>query len=169
MRVLLPFLAALVVAFVLLVPGTARAQVVLAGDVNVSVAATPKLINTGAGGAIRLGYRVKIPLVALTPEVGGAYHHFGSSPAGEGIARGFGGARLAIGEIVKPSVFAHAGYGASVGTGGSAAFTYDVGAALDFTALPVLDFGIHGSYASLATGGAAIGWVDLGAQVAIVF
>ncbi len=173
MRTLKPAFALLLSAacacLVAFAPGSASAQVVLGADANVAVTATPKVVSTGYGGAARLGYRFRIPLVALTPEVGAAYHHFGSSPAGSGIFRGFSGARVALGEVVKPSVYGHAGYASTLGTGSTAAFTYDLGAALDFTALPVLDFGIHAAYASMATAGSSLDWIDLGAQIAIVF
>lgn len=144
-------------------------NLVAAADANLALGLGAHGTSTGIGVAGRLGYRLGVPLVAMTPEIGLGYHWFDGDPK---IVRGFGGVRLAFGELIKPSVFAHLGYGSASGGHQYDGVTYDVGAALDLTALPIFDIGIHADYAALNssnTDGASAQWIDLGAHAALYF
>lgn len=150
----------------------ARSAPKLALDAEVAGALQPDRMYTGAGGALRLGFELDATILSLTPEVGGSYHAFGGETDSTSIFRGFGGARLALGAVVRPGIYGHAGY-AHVGHGDSSrsAATYDGGLFLDFTLLPVIDLGIHGGYAMVAgnADGPANHWLNGGAHVAFKF
>jgi hypothetical protein len=90
------------------------------------------------------------------------------------------GGRLAIGAIIRPSVFAHIGVGhlrwnelpgISDVRDSRTNLATNVGAALDFTLLPLVDLGLQLSYNSIK-GGAdtpAFDWAEAGAHVIFVF
>lgn len=143
----------------------------LALDGEAAIALQPDRLGSGAGGALRFGYELDAKIISLTPEIGGSFHALGGDLA-PSLYRGFGGARLALGAIVRPGVFAHIGYAhVSYDVGSRDAPTYDGGIFLDFTVLPIIDLGLHGGYAMIASNseGAAIHWMSAGAHVAIVF
>ncbi len=152
-------------------PAAARTGPKLALDGEAAFAIQPDRVGSGAGAALRLGYELDATILSLTPEIGGSFHALGGELA-PSLYRGFGGARLALGAVVRPGLYAHAGYAhVAYGPGSRSAPTYDGGLFLDLTVLPVIDIGIHGGYAMIASGdeGAAIHWLSAGAHVAIVF
>ena len=157
----------------------ARADVAIAGDIDYG-APTDSSINmeSGPGFAVRLGYHAHIPLIVLTPEVGFSYYSFSGDSAAS-LYRGLVGARIGIGEIIRPGVFVHLGYGkldASAVDRDSpdpshGALAYDAGAFLDFTLLPIFNIGIHGAYNGLNSSDnvEAITWGSFGAHAELVF
>jgi hypothetical protein len=131
-------------------------------------------VSSGWGFGFRLGSQLHAPLVAVTPELGFTYHTF-SGDVGAKVYRGIAGVRLGVGEVIRPGVFGHAGFGwrkldlASQSETDSS-FTYDVGAFLDFTLLPVLNIGVHGAY-NQWTGGsqASFQFATVGVHGALIF
>lgn len=123
-----------------------------------------------AGGVLRLGYKLDLVIVSVTPEVGGIYYSFGGSREAN-LLGGFAGGRLGFGKVLEPSLFVHAGYvnfeDYGVSSGNPLA---EVGLALDLTVLPLLDVGIHGAYAAVMPSERdAFDWVRFGAHAAISF
>lgn len=133
----------------------------------------------GAGGALRGGYDIDLALVHVMPEIGLGFHKLTDS-AGPSVFRGFAGGRVGVGAGVRLDGFAHIGYG-YLGTPappfGAVDSSYgapilDAGLALDFTLIPVVDLGLHGSYnTALTQNGVADTprWIGLGAHVAFAF
>ncbi len=151
--------------------GPACAATVIAGDLDYAVPIQSNA-DSGAGAGVRFGWQAHLPFVVITPEVGLTYHAF----AGNGGAayRGVGGLRFGVGEIIRPGVFAHFGIGRLALPNpdpSHTAITYDVGAFLDATFLPVVNVGIHAAYNHLSSGnpGAAFAWATIGAHAALVF
>jgi hypothetical protein len=152
---------------------TARADTAIAADAELAVpiSTTGQLLGVGFAG--RLGHRFRVPLITFTPELGGDYHTFDGNVATLGAVRGIAGARLGIGEIIRPTAYAHLGYGYAWYSGGHGSFdgfTYDFGVALDFVLLPLLDLGLHASYASILTAhDTGANWIALGVHAALIF
>jgi hypothetical protein len=131
----------------------------------------------GAGGAVRLGREFDAVLISLTPEIGGSYHAL-NGVFDASLYRGFAGIRLSLGKVIEPGIFGHVGYG-HIGFDDAAgafdqshgAFSYDVGATLDLTLLPVLEVGIHGAYNGLAGDSEfkRVEWVNAGGHVSVQF
>jgi len=163
-------------ALVAAVPGTAHAEPVVGADMHgtVVVGDARGPINGGFGFDGRFGYRFSAVLVALTPEVGAGYIHLvGDVPDAErGITRVFAGARLGLGVIVQPAIFAHAGYGWVSLTnvdGSDRAPMFDGGLAVDLRLIPHITPGVHAAYNTVTTSPVAHQWVDLGAHLEIAF
>lgn len=148
----------------------ARAETVIAADVD--YAAAIKSDTTGAGFGIRLGQQMRLPpLLSATPELTYTFHGFDNGP---NVYRGTFGLRLGLGEILRPGVFAHVGMGHVVPeepAPTSTAFSYDAGVFLDFTLLPVLNFGAHSAYTGVTStkDAPSFRWMTLGLHAALVF
>jgi hypothetical protein len=135
-----------------------------------------KAFDSGVGGAFRLGREFDGPLLSLTPELGGSYHSL-DGVYDASLYRGFAGLRLSLGLVVEPGIFGHVGYGhisfsdASPFDGSHGGLTYDAGLTLDFTLLPVLEFGAHAAYNGLtgSDGFERINWVSAGGHVSVRF
>ena len=125
--------------------------------------------KSGGGGALRIGQELDLFLISLTPEVGGSYHAFGGDDETR-IYGGFLGGRLAVGKIIEPAIFAHAGVAHVRGFESRTAPTLDGGLALDFTLLPLIDLGVHGAYNVMfpRDDGSSLEFVTLGAHAALV-
>jgi hypothetical protein len=152
----------------------AFAEVALGFDLDYAAPIKVDAVKSGYGFGIRLGNQIHVPLVAITPELGFTYHGF-TGDYGPKVYRGIAGLRLAVGEVIRPGVFAHAGYGArKVEFAGqadtSSSFTYDFGAFLDFTLLPFLNLGVHAAY-NQWTGGdkTSFQYATVGAHAALIF
>jgi hypothetical protein len=153
---------------------SARAETAIAGDLDFAAPVDSSLAS-GAGFGLRAGYHAHLPFIILTPELGFTYHGFGGDyPAS--VYRGVAGVRLAVGEVFRPGVFAHVGIGSLRADGpppdpSHSALTYDAGAFIDFTLLPLLNLGAHAAYNRLnaSTDGYALDWVTLGAHAEVVF
>jgi hypothetical protein len=159
----------------LLFASTADAQPTFAVDADANVPVSTPSLTTGLGFGLRVGHRFKIPLIAFTPEVGGSYHGFNGDQVAVGVSRIDAGGRIGIGEIFRLSAYGHIGYGFtsySSDTRGFGGLTWDLGGALDFTLLPIIDIGIHADYSVVTSAGNPdykVRWVDLGPHVAFVF
>jgi hypothetical protein len=142
----------------------------IAVDFDFNTALDAPRTKAGGGGALRLGQEFDLFLVSLTPEIGGAYHAFGGDDETR-LYSGFIGGRLAIGKVVEPSLFAHLGLAHTKGLENRTAPIMDAGLAIDFTLLPLIDFGLHAGYNAMfpRDDGSALKFVTLGAQAAIVF
>jgi hypothetical protein len=137
-------------------------------------------VDPGAGVELYFGPRMDLAVVNLTTELRAGFHDFGGdfNPA---IYRLSAGGRLAVGVIVQPSISAHIGVGHLRYDTGIAPLTDeregrtnvagDIGLGLDFTLIPLLDLGVHGSYNVLAGGSDsdAFNWLQLGVHATFVF
>ena len=144
-------------------PGLARTE--LGAKLGVA-APTADEDDTGSDFGVWLGKRWELPAVVVGTELAGNFADF----PGVNVYRGLVGAKLGVGVVFRPSVFGHVGL-ASVALPGpnETRFTYDLGAALDFTLLPLLDLGIDGAYVNLPDDSGDIDWVRFGAHAALVF
>ncbi|HVJ15640.1 MAG TPA: hypothetical protein VM686_09365 [Polyangiaceae bacterium] len=128
---------------------------------------------TGFGGGLRLGYEIDVIFASLIPEIGGTYHSL--SDLDTSLYRGVVGGRLRFLKILEPGVYAHFGVGhASTDNPlvpSRTASTGDVGLSLDFTLLPVIEFGAHAGYTWLAGGEDedSIPWWNAGLQASVIF
>jgi hypothetical protein len=141
----------------------------IAVDFDFNTALDAPDTNSGGGGAVRLGQEFDLFLVSLIPELGGGYHAFGGDDETK-LYSGFLGGRLAIGKVVEPSVFAHLGVGHVSGFESRTAPIMDVGLAIDFTLLPLINLGLHGAYNMMfpRDNGSSLEFVTLGAHAALV-
>ena len=129
-------------------------------------------VSSGTGFIARLGYKLDLKLLQLTPEIGGGYHAF-SGDAGAKFSQGIVGGRVSFLKVLEPGVYAHLGYGhlaGSIGDGRSGA-TADAGVTLDLTILPLVDLGIHGGYNAMLKNGdyPAFDSYVLGVHGALIF
>ncbi|MET0793641.1 MAG: hypothetical protein ABW061_19130 [Polyangiaceae bacterium] len=110
-------------------------------------------VGSGTGFNVRLGYKLDLLVLQVTPEIGGAYHTF-SGDVSPKFSQGIVGGRLQFGKILEPGLYAHLGYGhlSALGTGHSGA-TADAGVTLDLTLLPIVDLGIHAGYNGMLKSG----------------
>lgn len=140
-------------------------------------AAFPSSDDHGSGWGVgaRFGHELDLVLVSLTPELGVNYHAFSAPSDAESFAV-VGGGRVAIGFVLEPSAFLHAGvghfgYDTLTGEVSQTALAYEMGLALDFTMLPVIDFGAHASFAGVAGNEdlEALSWFAVGGHVTFVF
>ena len=128
-------------------------------------------VASGTGFNVRLGYKVDLLVIQITPEIGGAYHTF-SGDAAPKFSQGIVGGRVAFGKILEPGLYAHLGYGhlSSNGVGHSGA-TADAGVTLDLTLLPIIDLGVHAGYNGMLKSGdyQAFDSYVLGVHGALIF
>jgi hypothetical protein len=157
-------------------PRSASAQTTIGVELNVNDASNEDGTDPGAGVDLYFGPRLDLKLLTLTTEISAGFHDFGG-PLEPTVYRALAGGRLGIGFIIRPSVFAHLGVGhlredAPFGTGrdGRTNLAGDLGLALDFTVLPLIDVGIQGSYNAVAGGSNsdAFEWLQAGAHVTFV-
>jgi len=161
-------LAALLV--VVLAPRTASANV--STDVELGVPINSRA-STGWGAGVRFGKEFHLPLLALTPEAGLWYYGFGGN-FGSQVIEAKGGLRVAFGELIRPGAFAHVGPAYNIPDVGDnrVGLTFDGGLFLDFTLIPLVTLGVHGSYNYLSVGdrsGASSQWATVGAHAEFVF
>jgi hypothetical protein len=114
--------------------------------------------------------------LTLTTELSGGFHDF-SGELDPTVYRGLAGGRLGVGVIIRPSVFAHIGVGHlryddpfGDGRDGRTNLAGDLGAALDFTILPLVDLGVQASYNTVAgdDDNDAFEWLQAGAHITFV-
>ncbi len=155
---------------VVAVPASASGATKLALDLDYANGIDEAGVDPGAGGALRLGQELDLILLSLTPEVGASYHTFGGviEPT---HTSAFVGARLTLGKVLEPGVFAHFGVGHLSWEGDSeTAPAFDAGVSLDLTLLPVIDIGAHAAYdALMISEGDAFDWYRLGVHAALTF
>lgn len=157
-----------------LVPRSAAADTVVGVELNFNDGIGGDEATAGAGVDVYFGPRLDLAILTLTTELSGGFHDFGGEldPA---VYRLMAGGRLGIGAIIRPSIFAHLGAGhlrfdepLGDGRDGRTNVAADVGAALDFTILPLVDLGIQGSYNVVAGGEDPFEWLQAGAHVTFV-
>lgn len=144
---------------------------VLALDLDFAAPLAGVDVEPGGGGALRFGRKYSLFLASLTPELGVSYHRF-RGVSDTRVYRGFVGGRVGLGTIVEPSAFAHVGLSRlETVEAGHFAPQLDAGLALDFTLLPLIDLGAHGSYNSVLpqSGNASFSWISVGVHAALVF
>lgn len=162
---------ALVLASWVWAPADAQAKPSFGLDLDSNMIIDRERTEDGWGAGIRFGREWEPLLLTLNPELSVQYGRF------EGLEsisayRFMGGARLGVGFIIEPSVFAHAGAGylAQDPHESGMGLAYDAGAALDLTAIPRIDFGVHAHYAGItAPSGTEVdaAWWALGVHVEI--
>ncbi len=163
-------LALLTVGLALALASPARAENKLSLDAG---AAFPSGAGNddGFGVGLRYGHAWDLAIVSLVPELGLSYHAFGGPNDAETFAV-LGGGRIAIGFVLEPSVYAHAGIG-HVATDATSftSLAYDIGAALDLTALPVVDLGPHLTLGGVAgnENRRAFSWLEIGGHLTFNF
>lgn len=144
--------------------------------------------SLGLGGNLRFGWQEDfIPVLRLAPEVQINYMGFAidqvnasgvTEQARERLLSARAGARVGFDFLFGAALYSHVGYG-FVDTQGGWGFkddnglSFDVGLAVDFTAVPFVNFGIHGGYNAFFSGADPdsdpINWIDLGLHVEFVF
>jgi hypothetical protein len=163
-------------------PAIAGPEIGLDGEAVVPLSAPTgdrNSLDSGAGFKVRLGYQFHLPLIRLTPEVGYGFDWFSGNGGGGSayawdVQRMFAGGRIGLGEIVVPSVYAHAGYGwrttPDPGVPEGSGLAFDAGLALDLHLIPHVGLGAHAEYASIGTGGGkSPEWLAFGLHVEIDF
>jgi hypothetical protein len=157
-------------------PRAASAQTTLGIDLAFNDGTDQTETDSGAGVDIYFGPRLDLAILTLTTELSGGLHDFGG-PLDPTVYRVLGGGRLGVGFILRPSVFAHVGVGhlrldELVGPGRDSRTNLagDLGLALDFTVLPLMDIGLQGSYNVIAGGSdsEAFEWLQAGVHVIFV-
>jgi hypothetical protein len=151
-----------------------RAERAIAADFEARIPLSLDDVTSGPAFGIRLGQQLHLPLVVLVPEIG---FNWGSFADGPTIYRGILGARIGIGEILRFGLNAHIGFGhysweiATVDESHTG-FTLDGGLFLDLTILPLLDIGVHASYARVSgddkKGLEPLQWLAFGLHAALI-
>lgn len=151
----------------LLVPTGGHAQPVVSGDVNGVVGlrdTNDHGVNIGIAG--RLGYKLDIGVVSLTPEGMFEWDRFGED---DHVIRVLGGLRISGGEVFEPGIFGHAGWGRrNFSDTHDSGFAVDAGASLDFTAIPYLKIGAQAAY-NLVELERVFDFITFGAHLSLVF
>jgi hypothetical protein len=157
-------------------PQTAAAETVIGADLNFNDSLVEGDAGNGAGVDVYFGPRLDLAILTLTTELSGGYHDFAGA-LDPTAYRLLAGGRLGVGVIIRPSVFAHIGVGHlrfddpfGDGRDGRTNLAGDVGLALDFTVLPLVDIGVQGSYNTIAgdDDDDAFEWLQAGVHVTFV-
>src|SRR5207248_3326840 len=82
-----------------LLPATEAKATTVSADLGLAVPVSPDGLKTGVDFAGRLGYRIGLPVISLTPEVGLGLTTMSAKDVdvSSKVFRVFGGARVAIG------------------------------------------------------------------------
>jgi hypothetical protein len=160
--------AAVTLLFAAVAPKDARAALSLGAEAGpILLLDPPPDTSLGFGFAGRVGYKLGLPLLALTPEVKVAVDKL---PGGNSGLRGMAGARVEIGALLSPFAFAHIGYGKISGDSADLkGVAIDVGAGLDFTPLPIIDVGVLLSYNRVLDDPVKAHWIFIGATATLAF
>jgi hypothetical protein len=151
------FLPALIASTIVLVASQrahAKSGTAIGADLDYTNGIDEAEKKGGTGFNVRLGYKLDLKLLQLTPEIGGGYHTFGGDASAK-FSQGILGARVSFLKVLEPGVYAHIGYGhisSRLGDSRSAT-TADAGVTLDLTILPLIDLGLHGGYNGLLKSG----------------
>lgn len=174
----LPALFAFALAFLVCGAHTAHASsgTAIGVDLDYTNGISEHRVDSGTGFNVRLGYKLDLLVLQVTPEIGGAYHTF-SGDASAKLSQGIVGGRLQFGKILEPGLYAHLGYGhlsfkdALLQDAGHSGATADVGVTLDLTLLPIVDLGIHAGYNGMLKSGDydAFNTYVLGVHGSIIF
>ncbi|MEI9936481.1 MAG: hypothetical protein WDO69_04580 [Pseudomonadota bacterium] len=169
---LLPALIASTVMLVATQKAQAKSGTSIGVDLDYTNGIEESNVGSGTGFNVRLGYKLDLAVLQLTPEIGGAYHAF-SGTADAKLSQGIVGARISFLKVLEPGAYAHLGYGhlsSNFGEGRSGA-TADAGLTLDLTILPFIDLGVHGGYNGMLKSGDndAFNSYVLGVHGALIF
>jgi hypothetical protein len=150
----LPALLASTLALVAAPEAQAKSGTTIGVDLDYTNGIEEPQVGSGTGFNGRLGYKLELAILQITPEIGGGYHTF-SGDAGAKLSQGIVGGRVSFLKVLQPGVYAHLGYGhLSSALGGSrSGATADAGVTLDLTLLPLIDVGLHAGYNALLKNG----------------
>lgn len=141
-------------------------------DIDYTNGINEPYVSGGTGFNGRLGYKLDLVVLQLTPEIGGAYHTF-AGDAGPKFSQGIVGGRMQFLKVLEPGIYAHLGYGHLSGDGGlgRSGATADAGVTLDLTLLPLVDLGVHAGYNGMFKSGdsPAFDSYVLGVHGALIF
>lgn len=136
-------------------------------------------LSGGGGFKVRVGDQIRLRRIRFTPELGYAFDHLFASDSFTNTSyawdmhRIFAGARLGVGYIVVPTVYAHIGYGwrdtADPTVARANGVAFDLGFALDFHVVPHLGFGGHVEYATMDAEPYTPDWIALGLHADVAF
>lgn len=153
--------AAALAGLLTIAPSDAAAEVRIGLDGEFAVPTNDGLRSAEGGPhfGVRLGYAFPTPLVDLVLEARGTTINFPSElkeePDGWGGFGVLGGVRVGLSlGLVRPALFAHAGYGQTEVEGSDyneldAGYLVDGGLAVTFTGLPYVGIGGHVAYNAL--------------------
>lgn len=159
-------------------PSQAHAGFTIGADLESEIPVSQHQLSAGPGFAIRLGTQLHVPLIVLTPEIGFNLAHFGSDveDGGASAYRGIAGIRAGFGELLRVGAYGHVGFAHVARTLVLAdlshtSFSFDLGAFLDVTLLPLLDLGVHIGYGNVSGTDAidSLQWINAGIHAALVF
>jgi outer membrane protein with beta-barrel domain len=127
--------------------------------------------DKGFGFALRLGYKLPLPILKITPEAKLAYDRIPIQTINGSMYRAMIGGKVGLDALlISPNAFLHVGYGHISGDELSKSGTaWDVGVGLDFTLLPVIDLGVFAAYNRVTSDGSNLNWITVGAQGVISF
>jgi hypothetical protein len=156
----------MITVLALFAPGVAVAGPVLGIDVEgvypLGQGLSPDI---GYGGTVRLGYKLPIPALALTPEVGVGYHSFRDDG---NVIRAVAGGRASFGAGLAAGAYGHVGYARLDLNNGRSSLIYDGGLTLDVTAVPVVDLGVQAGYNRMELD-SPVGWLSFGGHATFSF
>ncbi len=151
---------------------SARADFELGADLGAAYSLDGDRSTSGGSVGLRLGNRVSLPLLMLAAELRGGLESYGGD-RGTDVYTGMGGLRLGMGEVLRTSVFVHAGVGQVVHEATlllpqqkETGLALDAGAALELTLLPLIDLGLHAAYGAVDAAG--FDWIRAGVHATIV-
>ena len=155
----------------------AHADPIIAADLDYVLPVDDDGVSSSFGVALRVGQELEGAGASLTPELGVSYNDF-AGPLNVRTYRGYTGFRFGVGEVVRPGLFGHAGIGhiriqewRDIPTASETAFTFDVGAFIDFHVIENVNFGVHGAYNRIAKGDdfPAFRWGSFGLHGGLLF
>lgn len=169
--------AAVLAAFTFLTPDDAQADPYVGLDLGVGVPIPDSFTDdptTGPSVNLRFGYRLPIPVLYLAVEGLGSWQNFPEDEAPLRVLSGRGGLRVGFDALIAVKVFSHLGYTNLSGKGSDYTIqvdglSWDAGLAIDFTLLPVVDFGVHGGYTTLMDDAGDLNWVEAGIHAELSF
>jgi hypothetical protein len=130
----------------------AAAEIAFGLEVNYNEAVDQLETGKGGGVDVRVGPRLELWMLQITPELSAGMHDFGGFPSPT-VLRGLAGCKVALDLGIRPTLFAHFGAGRlrydaveSTARDATTGMAADFGAALDVNVLPMLDVGVQGSY-----------------------
>lgn len=154
---------------------SARADTTIGLDLDLHVPLSINNVDAGGGFGIRIGQQLHLPLVVINPEFGFTYASFSKDEPPK-MYRGIAGGRIGFGELMRFGVLAHIGFGYVDWERGPndwshTGLTYDAGVFFEFTAIPLLNIGVHAIYNRIAASddlNDTLHWMSLGAHLTLV-
>jgi hypothetical protein len=157
-------------------PSQAHAGFTIGADLESSIPVDQTALSAGPSWAVRVGTQLHVPLLVLTPEIGFNMASFNSDikDGGANVYRGIAGIRAGVGEALRVGAYGHIGFAHIARTLrvqdlDHTGFTFDVGAFLDLTIIPLIDIGVHIGYGNAAGEIESLQWLAAGVHAALVF